>query len=235
MSGPYAKNKNYIAVVCCYEDRGPAGEMATELTEQGYCIRQEEWLNQETEWTKNAGQGLKGCRAGMVFLSNTAVANHGFRQRLNYLMKEKKPFFVVTLEEVTNLSLGMQLQLAGAKNREELLQECREKAEDTGNEKPWGYLLYVKNNEKTELIREEFFLGRSEEVCDYVIRTNSMIGRRHAKIAKVKGTYRLTDTNSLNGTYLNGHRIMQEKEYMLQTGDHILFANEEFIFYSNEE
>ncbi len=228
--------ENYIAILYCHADKERVVEMVDNLLENGYRIWYEKWLNAKTEWTTVAERGLKGCRAGMAVLSNSAVATHGFRQRLNFLMRKKKPFFCVYLEPLSDISVGMKLQLEQAEKQEVLLRECMVKKTDSEKlSAVWGHLIYVRNNETMELTEEEVIIGRSEELCNYIIKNNSMIGRCHATIINARESCRLVDNNSLNGTYLNGHRLKQGEEYVLQDGDRILLANEEFIFYFRRE
>lgn len=50
-------------------------------------------------------------------------------------------------------------------------------------------------------------IGRSHE-CDYVISNDAKVSRCHCRIDSVgPNQYRITDLNSLNGTYVNGYMI----------------------------
>ncbi|WP_242457274.1 FHA domain-containing protein [Treponema zioleckii] len=62
-------------------------------------------------------------------------------------------------------------------------------------------------------------IGRSPD-CEIVI-DNKLVSRVHACIQKIKDDYFLKDENSTNGTFLNGHRIPQEKYVKLNSGDKI--------------
>lgn len=51
-------------------------------------------------------------------------------------------------------------------------------------------------------------IGRSSD-CDFVIKNDGTASRHHCYIESVgQNQYRITDTNSTNGTYVNGHRVM---------------------------
>lgn len=79
------------------------------------------------------------------------------------------------------------------------------------------------------LTRFPFMVGRLEKQVDYCIR-NPAVGKLHAEIKKTADGYYITDINSRNGTLMNGERLEPSKEYKLENGVHITFANEEFIF-----
>jgi hypothetical protein len=56
--------------------------------------------------------------------------------------------------------------------------------------------------------------------------TNKVVSRRHAMIRFVNNQYILEDTNSTNGTYLNGERIRPPQQGLLKDGDTICFGPE---------
>lgn len=76
---------------------------------------------------------------------------------------------------------------------------------------------------KIYLSANPFCIGK-EEGCDYVLR-EPVISRRHAKILKEGERYFLVDTNSLNGTYLNGRRLAAHTRAEIKSGDRIDFAD----------
>ncbi len=72
---------------------------------------------------------------------------------------------------------------------------------------------------------EEFVLGRvleltSEPIVDLTEFDGFAMGvsRRHALIRAAGEKYMLTDLNSSNGTWLNGHRLVSTKSYDLPSG-----------------
>lgn len=50
------------------------------------------------------------------------------------------------------------------------------------------------------------------------------VSRQHALIKLVKGSLTLVDLDSINGTYINGHRISPIRRYSLQDGDKLSFG-----------
>ncbi|HAR42043.1 MAG TPA: GGDEF domain-containing protein [Bdellovibrionales bacterium] len=91
------------------------------------------------------------------------------------------------------------------------------------------------------LTQEELIIGR-DPAADITIHDQG-VSRKHAKLTKEKGSVRLTDLNSSNGTFLNdkrlseGDSIVLDKEDMIRVGSSILKflpAGElEILFYGN--
>ncbi len=74
-------------------------------------------------------------------------------------------------------------------------------------------------NKKKISLTAKIVIGRSPD-CDIVIDTK-LASRAHAIIQKIRDDYFLKDTNSTNGTYLNGRRIPPDKYVKLNPGDKI--------------
>ena len=68
-------------------------------------------------------------------------------------------------------------------------------------------------------------LGRSRE-CDLVV-DNGYVARSQATFTCREGQWYLRDNGSRNGTYLNGTRLEQDREYPLKNQDVISFAKKE--------
>lgn len=77
--------------------------------------------------------------------------------------------------------------------------------------------------------KNPFIIGRNADVSDLVIGERS-VGRIHAEIRSYSGEFYLIDRNSKNGTSINGCRLESGKEYKLQDGDVIEFANVTYRF-----
>lgn len=77
--------------------------------------------------------------------------------------------------------------------------------------------------------KTDFVIGRNLNTCDYAIR-NKSIGRAHARIKNNDGRYFIIDLDSKNGTFLNGDRLISNKQYDLQPNDRVAFANVQFCF-----
>jgi ABC-type multidrug transport system ATPase subunit/pSer/pThr/pTyr-binding forkhead associated (FHA) protein/ABC-type multidrug transport system permease subunit len=84
------------------------------------------------------------------------------------------------------------------------------------------------SNSLSELFnkKSQIVIGRIED-CDYVI-SNPSISRRHAMVEKIgPNSYKITDLNSLNGTYVNGRRITGSET--ISNADQILIGR--FLIY----
>ena len=76
--------------------------------------------------------------------------------------------------------------------------------------------------------KKEIVIGRGRNEADYRL-NKEQISRVHASIViKPEGIY-IKDQNSTNGTYINSSRINAYEEKLLNIGDIIKFANEEFF------
>lgn len=92
------------------------------------------------------------------------------------------------------------------------------------------HLLRMKNNEKIDLNKPVFRIGKEKSYVDYFIGDNSAISRSHANIISRDGEYFVVDTNSTNHTYVNGQMIQSNVETKIAQGTKIKFANEDFEF-----
>ena len=70
-----------------------------------------------------------------------------------------------------------------------------------------------------------FTVGRVDTVDLQV--DSARVSRQHSVIVLEKGVYRLVDSGSTNGTFVNGQRV---QEAVLQDGDLVVFADVEFCF-----
>jgi VWFA-related protein len=68
-------------------------------------------------------------------------------------------------------------------------------------------------------------VGRADE--NDVVIDSPLVSRRHARIERAGGAYRVFDHGSTHGTYVNGRRV---EEAALQVGDVLRFADREFQF-----
>ncbi len=92
------------------------------------------------------------------------------------------------------------------------------------------HLIRAKNNEKIDLNKPVFRIGKEKSYVDYFIGDNSAISRSHANIISREGEYFIVDTNSMNHTYVNGQMIQSNVETKLAHGTRIRLANEDFEF-----
>lgn len=78
------------------------------------------------------------------------------------------------------------------------------------------------------ITKDEFILGRKQDLVDGAITFNKMIGRVHCKFVRQNGRYALIDLKSSNGTYVNNMRLQPEQPFLIHAGDIIRLANSEF-------
>lgn len=72
-------------------------------------------------------------------------------------------------------------------------------------------------------------VGRSPESSIFL--DDVTVSRKHATLARVSGSWTITDTGSLNGTYVNRQRVDSTK---LQNGDELQIGKYRFAFLTGE-
>ncbi|KIR02525.1 FHA domain containing protein [Lachnospiraceae bacterium TWA4] len=127
------------------------------------------------------------------------------------------------------IGLGIILLIFIQKNKKEIIQvssDIEDKNQQIG-------VALLKGIETEDIIinKEEFIIGTIHTITNAQIK-NSDISRIHAKIYKRANEWCIMDLVSTNGTYQNGNKLVHEREYPLKDGDHIHFANVEYIFYN---
>ncbi len=88
----------------------------------------------------------------------------------------------------------------------------------------------IKTGKILPLDKPEIYIGRKEDVNDFIVRNNNSVGRRHACIKWEQGSYYLYDLQSSNGTYINGRNIGKGGRGRLKNKDKFTLADEDFIF-----
>ena len=92
------------------------------------------------------------------------------------------------------------------------------------------HLIRIKNNERINLTKPVFRIGKERSYVDYFIGDNPAVSRSHVNIVNHDNEYFVVDTNSTNHTYLNGIMLQSNVENKLTHGAKIRLANEEFEF-----
>ncbi len=93
------------------------------------------------------------------------------------------------------------------------------------------YLLRIKNNERIELNKPVFRIGKERSYVDYFVSDNTAVSRSHANIINKDNDFYIVDTNSTNHTYVNGSMIQSNVETKIEHGTKIRLANEDFEFF----
>jgi len=92
------------------------------------------------------------------------------------------------------------------------------------------YLQSLSNPAERIIIdKSSILIGRLQGNVDYVI-DNKAVGKMHAEIVKKGEEYYVIDLNSVNGTFVNGERIVCNTETIIKSGDKITLANEVYTF-----
>lgn len=76
--------------------------------------------------------------------------------------------------------------------------------------------------------KDEFILGKKQDMVDGLITFNKMISRSHCKIIRKGNTYQIVDLQSANGTYVNKVRLQPNIPFNINNGDVIRLANSDF-------
>ena len=93
------------------------------------------------------------------------------------------------------------------------------------------YLLRIKNNERIELNKPVFRIGKERSYVDYFVSDNTAVSRSHANIINKDNEFYIVDTNSTNHTYVNGSMIQSNVQTKIEHGTKIRLANEDFEFF----
>lgn len=93
------------------------------------------------------------------------------------------------------------------------------------------YLTY--KGARVEVTTLPFVIGKynTTKHLDYAIYNNDNISRQHASILMSEGVYVIRDEHSLNGTFVNGRRLMPDQLLPIKEGDEIRLYNEIFVFH----
>jgi pSer/pThr/pTyr-binding forkhead associated (FHA) protein len=93
------------------------------------------------------------------------------------------------------------------------------------------------NRTAVHLVRDEYTVGRDE--MNAVRLTERNISRRHARLARVTGEWKLQDLGSYNGCYVNGARVADTQPLMhgdlVQVGDYRLTVEDESLANNRED
>ena len=89
------------------------------------------------------------------------------------------------------------------------------------------YIKQIRTEQMAEVKGTPFIIGKSLE-CDYVVRDNATVSRRHAQILEKDGGYWLEDLHSSNYTMIEEQRIYKPEK--LSDGKIFQLSDEKFQF-----
>lgn len=80
---------------------------------------------------------------------------------------------------------------------------------------------------------EGYIIGRSDNKSSYLPDIDLAafqalergVSRRHAALVRYQGSLHVLDLSSVNGTFLNGERLVSETPYPLASGDNLVLGN----------
>ncbi|MBR2589502.1 MAG: trypsin-like peptidase domain-containing protein [Clostridia bacterium] len=93
-----------------------------------------------------------------------------------------------------------------------------------------AYLLRLSNNEKINITKPYFKLGKDASRVDYCVTGNPAISRFHASIVSKNGQFFIVDNSTTNHTYVNDSMIPANVETQISNGAKIKLADERFEF-----
>lgn len=93
-----------------------------------------------------------------------------------------------------------------------------------------GKLIRCATEEEFILEKSTNIIGKSNTRADICIKNNPAVGNVHCRIIYVDGDFYLEDNQSLNGTYLKNEKLEQGQKILLESGNRIRLADEEFVF-----
>lgn len=91
------------------------------------------------------------------------------------------------------------------------------------------YITREKNQQKMEIAKPMFKLGRSADTADFYVAGNGMVGREHAFIIQEDEHVFIKDNNSKNHTYVNDEMVHAGERVELKDQDVVRLADENFL------
>lgn len=85
------------------------------------------------------------------------------------------------------------------------------------------------SSEEVKIVKNNFLIGRFKPQVDFLLQSK-FVSKVHSEIINREGNYFIKDINSQNGTFINTLRIDSNKEYEIENGDKIAFADSEYLF-----
>lgn len=104
--------------------------------------------------------------------------------------------------------------------------------EARGKRRPDSLLLeYVEGDLLRQILvdKPEFVLGKNPELADGAVRGYETVSRRHCKLFRTETGWEIVDTGSLNGTFVNQHRVKEGERRSIKPGDLLKLAQLEMI------
>lgn len=91
------------------------------------------------------------------------------------------------------------------------------------------YIKRIKTDERIEISKKIFRIGKKQDICDYVIKDNLAVSRHHLDIILNDNKCYIRDHNSTNRTFINGVAIKPDCDVKVENSDEIRLGDEAFI------
>lgn len=98
-------------------------------------------------------------------------------------------------------------------------------------ELPKAFVFRLNTEERTEINKPEFSIGKSRN-ADYTVTGNNTISRLHAVIIYKEDGYFIVDNHSSNKSYINDTLMEPDILYPLKNEDRFMISNEAFVFHT---
>lgn len=90
-------------------------------------------------------------------------------------------------------------------------------------------IIRQKTGQTAVLNKNQFIVGKSQSLADFCLADNQTISRKHAMLFEENGGWYVDDLNSLNGTCVNGKKVVPGQAVRLNSGDEITLSDEAFL------
>ena len=90
-------------------------------------------------------------------------------------------------------------------------------------------MIRQKTGQSVVLNKNQFIIGKSQTLADFALVDNQTVSRKHAMLYEDNGSWYVDDLNSLNGTRVNGEKVIPGQPVKLKSGDEITLSDEAFL------
>lgn len=90
-------------------------------------------------------------------------------------------------------------------------------------------LLRQKTGQTAVLNKNQFIIGKSQTLADFCVMDNQTVSRKHAMLYEDNGGWYVDDLSSLNGTCVNGVKVVPGQPVRIKSGDQISLSDETFL------
>ncbi len=120
----YEGNDNYIFVSYSHKDKKKVMTVIKKLQKDGYRVWYDDGIEAGAEWPETVATHLMNCGLFLAFISKSYLESFNCKREIDFAVSKRKSFIAVMLEN-TELSPGMEMQLASVQflNRYQLKED----------------------------------------------------------------------------------------------------------------